>query len=138
MYFSNAVALELAPCARTAPRERSGKWKHSIGNQPRSGANGLSTERVVAASQLDLGMPAVHDLADRLVQGRRVVDRRERREPHGHALGEVALPRARAEDAQERPHRAVPRRHRREHLGQDAPRGHQNSSASELITQSAP
>ena len=66
-------------------------------------------------------MPAVDDLADRLVQRRGVVDRRQRRETHGHPLGETLLARSRAEDAKERPDRPVARRHRREHLGQRRP-----------------
>ena len=42
MCFSNASPWSSALCAHCST-ERSGKWKHSIGNQPRSGANGLST-----------------------------------------------------------------------------------------------
>ena len=82
-------------------------------------------------------MRAVDDLPDRLVQRGGIVDRRERGEAHCHPLGEDAVVRPRHEDAQERP--TIPyRRERRENLLQDVPRGHQNSSASELITQSAP
>ena len=84
------------PCARTAPPSGAGSGSTSIGNQPRSGANGLSDERVVPSRQPDLGMAAVDDLPDRLVQRRRVVDRRERREADGHPLGERPVARARA------------------------------------------
>ena len=42
MCFSNASPCSSALWAHWAA-ERRGKWKHSIGNQPRSGANGLST-----------------------------------------------------------------------------------------------
>ena len=41
MCFSNASPCSIALCAHWAS-DRRGKWKHSIGNQPRSGANGLS------------------------------------------------------------------------------------------------
>ena len=43
-------------CAHWAA-ERSGKWKHSIGNQPRSGANGLSTSAWLPRVSLISGWP---------------------------------------------------------------------------------
>ena len=43
MCFVEGRPLELGLVRASARRERSGKWKHSIGNQPRSGENGLST-----------------------------------------------------------------------------------------------
>ena len=95
-------------------------------------------ERVVPSRQPDLGMPPVDHLPDRLVEGRRVVDRRERREAHGHPLREWPVARAGHEDAEER--ETVPYRSgtAASTSRSDSPRGHQNSSASELITQSAP
>ena len=120
MCRSKASPCSFALCAHWAA-ERRGKWKHSIGNHPRSGANGLSTSAWLPARQPDLRMPAMEDLADRLVERRRVVDRRERREAHGHPVGERLLAGSRAEHAEERAHRPVPRRHRREHLGERRP-----------------
>ena len=61
------------------------------------------------------------DLADRLVQGAGIVDRREGREAHRHPLGEVLLARPRAEDPQERADRPVARRHGRQHRGERGP-----------------
>ena len=76
--------------------ERSGKWKHSTGNQPRSGANGLSTSAWLPRVSRISGMRPMDDLADRLVERRGVVDRRERGEAHRHPLGEVLVAGSRA------------------------------------------
>ena len=126
------------PCARTEPPIAGGSGSTRSGTIPAAERTGCRPAAWFPRVDLDLGVPAVDDLANRLVQRRRVVDRRERRETHGHPLGEALLAGSRTEDTKERPDRPVSRRHRREHLGQRAPRGHQNSSASELITQSAP
>ncbi len=107
-----------ALCSHCAA-DRRGKWKTSIGNHPRSGANGLSTSAWLPRVSCDLGMRAMDDLADRLVQRRGIVDRRERREADGHALVERCLPvRPRDEDAQERGDRPVAGRHRVEHVAE--------------------
>ena len=107
--LSNAFPWSAALCVVCAS-ERSGKWKTSIGNQPRSGANGLSITAWLPARERDLGVRAVDDLADRLVQRRRVVDRRERREAHGHPLERILAPGPRDEHPQERADGAVARR----------------------------
>ncbi len=75
-------------------------------------------ERVVPTRDLDLGVSAVHDLADRLEERRRIVDRRERGEANGHPLGEapVAAVRGWTERPQEAPDGPVARGNRGEHL----------------------
>ena len=55
MCFSNAVPWSSALCAHCSS-ERSGKWKHSIGNQPAQRCERATDQRVVASREPDLGV----------------------------------------------------------------------------------
>ncbi len=86
-------------------------------------------------------MAAMRDLHDRPERRRRIVDRRRVREPDGHPLRRTTRSPARrgAKFRDEPAHDPVARRHRAQDvLQREPPRGHQNSSASLLMTQSAP
>ena len=66
---------------------RSGKWKHLEGTSREAARTGSRRARGCRASAGSRISP-VDYLPDRLVERCRVVDRRERREANGHALGE--------------------------------------------------
>ena len=81
-----------------------GSGSTSIGNHPRSGANGLSTKAWFPRVTRIWGCPRWTTLRIGLYNDARVVDRRQRRETHGHPLGEVLVAGSR-----DRRHEGTPR-----------------------------
>ena len=111
------------PCSRalcSALAERAKREVQHLDREPAAErVERAVDDRVVAARQRDLRVPAVDHLADRLEERRRVVDRRERREADGEPLREgLVRVGAGSERPQERPDRPVPRWDCAEHVRQ--------------------
>ena len=135
------IALQLRPCPHsTAPASAA----ESAG--PRLGATRRQRVETGCRPACDfhdppsqVRSPDALDLYDRAVEARRIVDRRgTARRARSCARRRTARRPGAGRSAPEAPHDAVPCRHRAEHFLQRLPRGHQNSSASLLMTQSAP
>ncbi len=113
----------LSPRARREPlfshcaSERNGKCRTSAGCQLCSARQRVLDDGVRPEADRDRRVAAVGRLQVRPVRARRIVDRRRRRDPHGHPLGERAIVVGpRHEVAAEREDDAVRRRDGREHV----------------------
>ena len=132
-----AVPCRYALCA-VCSSVRSGKWKTSTGNQPVAGQTGCRRARGSHASAGSRDAP-VDRLPDRLVEGGGVVDRRVLATgARSSARRRAPVVRARHEERQNAWTIPYASGTAASTSFSDPPRGHQNSSASVLITQSAP
>ena len=87
-YFSNAVPWRVAFRSHCSC-ERSGKWKTSIGYQPLSGANGLSTSAWFPRVTWISGCARCTTLRIGLKSDAGSLIGRQRGEADGHPLGEA-------------------------------------------------
>ena len=99
--------------------DRTGKWRISIGYQPRSATRPCSERLVVPAADANVGRRAVSGLE---VDAERMRVEAGRAEPRRHALGEEAVVvGTRHEVAPGAAHDAEPLRHRGEELAEVSP-----------------